>query len=297
MGISLGRNRYGKAEVRLVHVDRSAPVHRIRDLTVTGQLVGRFEATHLTGDNSGVIATDTQKNTVYALARRGGIGAPEDFALRLARHAVDAHEQVTGTRQEVEEHAWDRITTSAGPHDHAFVRGSGEVRTAVAVKDGTDETVVSGLRDLVVLKSAGSEFWGFPRVEYTSLAETTDRILATAVTARWRHRGLDVDWDAAFAGVRQVLLDRFALTHSRSLQQTLYAMGAGVLEAHPEVAEIRLSMPNRHHYLVDLAPWGLDNPHEVWVAGDRPYGLIEAAVVRDDAEPADDVWAAVGGFV
>ena len=296
MGIVLGSNRYGKAEVRMVHVDRSGPAHVVTDVTVTSQLFGDFAATHLTGANDAVIATDTQKNTVYALARTGGITGIEEFGLRMARHFV-AYDQVTGARQELEQYGWDRISTrGGGPHDHAFSRAGGEVRTAVVLKHGDEETVVAGLRDLVVLKSTGSEFRGFPEVDYTSLVETTDRILATAVSARWRYVGVDVDWDASYAGVRQVMLDRFANTYSYSLQQTLYAMGSGVLEEHPEVAEIRFSMPNKHHFLVDLSSWGLENPNEVWYAADRPYGLIEATVQRDDVPPAPAVWADVAGF-
>jgi urate oxidase len=297
MGISLGYNRYGKAECRLVHVDRSSPVHRIADVTVTGQLLGDFADTHLTGDNSRVIATDTQKNTVYALARQHGVGAPEEFALRLARYFVDGFEQVSGARQEVLAHSWGRIhTTGAGPHDHAFLRDTGETRTTVVTKRGADEVVISGLTDLVVLKSTGSEFHGFADAPYTSLVETDDRILATAVTARWRYLGTDVEWDETFTSVRATMLDEFALTHSLSLQQTLYAMGEAALEGHPQIAEIRFSMPNRHHFLVDLSEWGLDNPNEVWYAADRPYGLIEASIVRDEAPPAPGAWEGVAGF-
>src|SRR6476659_2609283 len=253
MAIVLGANQYGKAEVRMVYVDRSSPVHEITDVNVTSQLVGDFTDTHLTGANDAVIATDTQKNTVYAMARTGGITSPEEFALRLARNYVDKYEQVTGARMAVEQYSWDRISTAAGPHDHAFSKGTAEARTTVVRKDGDQETVISGLTDLVVLKSTGSEFWGFPQVEYTSLVETTDWILATAVSSRWRYVGTDVDWDKAFTGVRQTMLDFFAGTYSYSMQQTLYAMGQGVLEAHPEIAEIRFSMPNKHHFLVDLS--------------------------------------------
>ena len=298
MAIVLGPNQYGKAEVRLVHVDRSGPVHRIKDVNVTSQLLGDFTETHATGDNSRVIATDTQKNTVYALARLGGVGPVEDFALRMARNFVDKYEQVTGARQAVEEYSWDRIVTADGtPHDHSFVKGTPEVRTTVVVKDGPAETVVSGLSNLTVLKSTGSEFWGFPDVEYTSLVETTDRIMATVVTARWRYVGTDVDWDKTFASVRSIMLDTFATVHSLSLQQTLYAMGEAVLQTHPEIAEMRLSMPNKHHFLVDLSPWNLDNPNEVWYAADRPYGLIEASIIRDDLPAAPEAWLAANGFV
>ncbi|MCD2192444.1 urate oxidase [Actinomycetospora endophytica] len=302
MGIVLGTNQYGKAEVRLVHVDRSTPRHVITDVNVTSQLFGDFSETHLTGSNAAVIATDTQKNTVYALARTGGITTIEEFALRMARNFVDKYDQVTGSRQEIEQYGWGRIETSEpGEHDHAFVRAATETRTVVVTKRGDAETVISGLTDLTVLKSTGSEFWGFPEVEYTSLVETTDRILATAVSARWRYGGTSTDhdqrdWDKAFASVRQVLLDRFAGTHSYSLQQTLYAMGRGVLETHPEIVEIRFSMPNKHHFLVDLSPWGLENPNEVWHAADRPYGLIEAAVTRDDLPADEAAWAGIAGF-
>jgi urate oxidase len=147
-----------------------------------------------------------------------------------------------------------------------------------------------------VLKSTGSEFWGFPRDRYTSLAETTDRILATAVTARWRYASLDVDWGKAYTDVRRILIESFAAKHSLALQQTLYYMGEQVLEAHPEVAEIRMSMPNKHHFLVDLSSFGLPNDNEVYYAADRPYGLIEGTVTRDDAPDPGRAWQAIPGF-
>lgn len=299
MGITLGGNQYGKAEVRMVHVDRSTAVHQITDVTVTSQLFGDFTLdTHLTGANDKIIATDTQKNTVYALARQGGVGSAEAFGLKMARHFVDSFDFVEGARQEVLQHGWNRISTSGGgPHDHAFVRDGGETRTAIVVKRGAEEIVLSGLTELTVLKSTGSEFHGFPEVAYTSLVETDDRILATAVSARWRHLSTDVDWDKSYADVKSILLDRFAEIHSLSLQQTLYGMGEAVLTAHPGIAEIRFSMPNKHHFLVDLSEWGLDNPNEVWYAADRPYGLIEATVTRDDVPPAEGVWEGAGGFI
>ena len=297
MAIVLGANQYGKAEVRMVYVDRSTPVHEITDVNVTSQLIGDFTETHLTGANDAVIATDTQKNTVYAMARTGGFTSPEEFALRLARNYVGKYEQVTGARMAVEQYSWDRIATAAGKHDHAFSKGTAETRTTVVRKDGDAETVISGLTGLVVLKSTGSEFWGFPDVEYTSLVETTDRILATAVTARWLYTSSDVEWDKAFAAVRGALLEEFATTHSLSLQQTLYTMGKGALEAVPEIAEIRLSLPNKHHFLVDLGTWGLDNPNQVFYAADRPYGLIEASIVRDDAAVVPGAWEGIAAFI
>ncbi|TVT54248.1 urate oxidase [Amycolatopsis rhizosphaerae] len=297
MAVKLGPNQYGKAEVRMVTVDRSGPVHHLKDLTVSTALRGDLAATHLTGDNSVVVATDTQKNTVYAFAKESPVGEIEDFALRLGRHFVGAFGHITGARVLVDEHGWDRIEVAGKPHDHAFSRSGDEKRTTAVTVDGDRAWVVSGLRDLVVLKSTGSEFHGFPRDKYTTLAETDDRILATAVSARWRYRGVeDIDWRGAFGDVRQTLLETFASLHSLSLQQTLYAMGEAVLEKRPEVAEIRLSLPNKHHFLVDLTPFGLGNDNEVFFASDRPYGLIEGSVLRDDAEDAGLAWHTLPAF-
>jgi urate oxidase len=297
MAIVLGANQYGKAEVRVVHVSRDGGTHEITDLNVSVTLSGDLAATHLTGDNSGVLTTDTQKNTVFALAKEHGVGQIEDFALLLARHFVASQEAITFARVTVEQYPWERLG------GHSFCRSGREVRTATASHDGRDSWVVSGLHDLVVLNSAGSEFWGFARDRYTTLAETTDRILATAVDAQWRHAGAagpgagsgsgpepGPDWAGSYAGARDLLLAAFADTHSYSLQQTLYAMGRRVLEGRPEIAEIRLSLPNKHHYEVDMSPFGIANGGEVFYAADRPYGLIEGTVTRDDAPPPGKAW-------
>jgi urate oxidase len=284
MAIVLGDNRYGKAETRLVRVVRDGPRHELRDLNVTTTLAGDLAATHLTGDNSGVLPTDSQKNTVYAFAKRHGVGEIEDFALLLARHLVAAQPTVHRARVSIGEYAWRRLG------DHSFERSGAGVRTATAVCAGDEAWVVSGLTGLVLLNSTDSEFHGFARDRYTTLPETKDRILATEVNARWRHAAADGDRARSFAGVRQALVDAFVGTYSFSLQQTLYAMGRAVLERAPEVVEVRLSLPNRHHLLVDLAPFGLENPNEVFVAADRPYGLIEGTVLRDDAPPPGLAW-------
>lgn len=293
--IVLGANQYGKAEVRLVRVDRDAQRHTITDLDVTSQLRGDFTAAHLEGDNGRIVATDTQKNTVFAFAR-DGVGTPEEFLLRLGRHFTGEFDWVTGGRWEAEQYTWNRIPVDGEGHDHSFVRGGTEIRTAVVTFVGPEATVISGLRDLAVLKSAGSEFHGFVRDRYTTLAETDDRILATSVTARWRYNRLDVRFDESFAEARRLLLEAFAETHSLALQQTLYDMGRRVLEARTEIDEIRFSMPNLHHFAVDLTPFGLDNPNQVFYAADRPYGLIEAAVLRDGVPGDHPAWHGIAGF-
>lgn len=293
--IVLGANQYGKAECRLVRIDRDTPRHRITDINVTSQLRGDLAAAHTDGDNGHVVATDTQKNTVYAFARHG-IGTIEEFALRLGRHFTGDFDWITGGRWEIEQYSWDRIPTGPEGHDHSFVRGGDEKRNTIVTIEGDDTWIVSGLSDVVVLKSTGSEFWGFPTDNYTTLKETTDRILATSVSARWRYLTTDLDFDKTFTDVRSIMLDTFANVHSLALQQSLFQMGTNVLEAHPEIGEIKFSMPNKHHFLVDLEPFGLDNPGEVFYAADRPYGLIEATVERDDAPDAGRAWDTVPGF-
>lgn len=298
--IVLGENQYGKAETRLVRVHRESARHEIRDLNVSTSLRGVFESAHVIGDQSAVLPTDTQKNTVYAFAKENGVGAVEEFALRLARHFVDDIEPVTGARVLVEEYAWERVTVDDHPHEHTFVRRGQETRTAAVVVQGPDAHVFSGLTDLVVLKSTGSEFAGFLEDRYTTLAATNDRVMATSLVARWRWQALprsSAAWDASYDEVRALLLSRYASVHSLALQQTLWEMGKAVLEARGDIAEIRLSAPNKHHFLVDLSPFGLDNPGEVFFAADRPYGLIEVAVRRDDAGDATSAWSGVGGFV
>ncbi|MFC5175979.1 factor-independent urate hydroxylase [Nocardioides taihuensis] len=285
MGIVLGANRYGKAESRVVRVVRDTPRHVIRDLTVTTLLTGDFAATHTDGDNRDVLPTDTQKNTAFAWAKEHGVTSPEDYALALGDRLLAATPAATAARVLVDEHAWERIDVDGTGHDHAFVRRGQGVRTVEVVVGDDWPSVVSGLRDLVVLKTTGSEFRGFLVDEYTTLPEADDRILATSLTAGWRWTGgeePDGGWDAAYDRVRALLLGTFATSYSKALQQTLFAMGAAVLEAEPAIVEVSFSAPNKHHHLVDLAPFGIENDGEVFVAADRPYGLIEATVVRDD---------------
>ena len=281
MGIVLGANQYGKAESRLVRIYRDTARHEIRDVNVTTALRGDFSAAYLDGDQSTVLPTDSQKNTAYAFAKSKGLHAIEDYALTLARHFVADVEPVTGARIAVDEYGWERVPVDGVGHDHTWTRRGTEVRTAVVEVDAEGERVVSGLRDLVLLKSTGSEFAGFLTDEFTTLAETHDRIMSTSLVATWKHSAPDAEWDKTFADVRRILLERFATVHSLALQQTLWEMGRAVLEAHPGIAEVSLSAPNRHHFVVDLAPFGLENPNEVFYAADRPYGLIEATVTRD----------------
>lgn len=300
MAITLGTNQYGKSEVRLVRIVRDTARHEIRDLNVSSSLRGRFTDAHVSGDQRDVLPTDTQKNTVFAFAKEKGVASLEEFALTLGDHFIGQTPAADGARIEIEEYAWGRIPVDGSGHDHSFVRTGGGVRTTVVNVDGSGADrqahVVSGFNDLTVLKSTGSEFHGYYKDEYTTLPETNDRVLATSLIARWRYEHTDVDWDKSYDSIKTLLLQKFAEIHSYALQQTLYGMGSAVLERHPEVAEIKFSAPNKHHFLVDLSPFGTENPGEVFHAADRPYGLIEVSVVRDDASDPGSAWHGVPGF-
>ncbi|MEY9942627.1 factor-independent urate hydroxylase [Streptacidiphilus sp. MAP5-3] len=295
----LGQNQYGKAENRVVRITRNGNRHEIRDLNVSVALSGDLDDVHLTGSNANCLPTDTTKNTVFAYAKKFGIQSPENFGILLARHFVDDTPSIHRARIRVEEYVWDRIAIPdnnarfIGSQEvgHSFVRRNTEVRTSEIVYDGTGFQIISGLKDLVVMNSTNSEFWGYIKDEYTTLKEAYDRILATQVTARWKFGFTGVDneaepnWDRSYAQVRKHMLEAFAETYSYSLQQTLYSMGTRVLNNRSEVDEVRLELPNKHHFLVDLDPFGMENDNEVYYAADRMYGLIEGSVHREGVTP------------
>jgi len=276
--IEVGPNAYGKQAIRLVKVIRNATPHRIYDLTIGITLQGDFAASYADGDNTGVIATDTMKNTAYALAADRLIGSIEDFGIALGRHFL-GEPQVERATVSIEDQAWRPI----GDAPDAFTRDASLIRTArVAVgHDGIE--IRAGIADLIVMKTTRSAFRGFPRDRFTTLAETDDRILATKVTAEWRYdQGEGIDHDAAFEAIRSTFLDVFADHDSESVQESIWIVGKAVLERHPEVAEISMSLPNLHHWTVDLGQFGIENDRAVYVSTTEPHGLIEATIRRGD---------------
>jgi len=296
MAIILGDNQYGKAESRVVRVYRDTARHEIKDLNVTSALRGPFAPAYLVGDQSNVLPTDTQKNTAFAYAKSKGVDSIEAYGLDLARHFVHDIDPVEGARIEIEEFAWVRAVVDGVEHDHTWTRSGSEVRTAAITVDATGEYVIGGLKDFVILKSTGSEFAGFLVDDHTTLQETHDRVMATSLTAKWRFASTDVDWNAVYPQVKAILIREFATLQSLALQQTLWHMGKAVIEAIPEIVEVRLAAPNKHHFLYDLVPFGLENNGEVFIAADRPYGLIEAQVLTDDAPAAHDAWRVSAGL-
>jgi urate oxidase len=281
----LGENRYGKSRIRLVTVRRGPEQHHLRDLTVAVALEGEFDAVHTHGDNTGVIATDTMKNTVYAFARDRLTGSPEAFALALARHFA-SYEVCARAIVDIAEHGWSRIATETGPAPDAFVRTGEFTRLARVVADRSGAVEVeAGVDDMTVMKTTKSAFAGFDRDRYTTLPDVDDRLMATKVRATWGYRpdlagSGTLDFEAAFDRVRGELMHSLATHFSASVQASIWVMGTEMMDAEPAVDWVRMVLPNLHHWKVDLSPFGMDNPGEVFISTTEPHGLIDATVHR-----------------
>jgi urate oxidase len=296
----LGQNQYGKAENRVVKITRDGDTHHIKDVNVSVALSGDLDDVHLTGSNANCLPTDTTKNTCFAFAKEYGIESIEQYGIELARHFVDSQPSIHRARIRLEEYSWERIAGSdAGSKfigsdevKHSFVRKGQEIRLAQVTYDGEKFEVLSGLKDLTVMNSTNSEFWGFIKDKYTTLQEDYDRILATSLSTWWRHNWTTADertpqWNKSYDQAKKHILEAFVETYSLSLQQTLFQMGSRVINNRTEIDEIRFSAPNKHHFRQDLSSFGLENDAKdgaVYWAADRPYGLIEATILRDGAD-------------
>jgi urate oxidase len=279
--IELAENRYGKSRVRLMKVTRHDHGHDLREWTVQVLLKGDFESAHLDGDNSKILPTDTMKNTVYSLARTSKATSMEDYAKELVDFLLGRNPQVSSASVRIESTMWKRLTVDGKPHPSTFMRGSGELQTAsIERAQGKGFVVLSGLDNLVLLKTANSGFEGYIKDSLTTLPETKDRLFGTAVRAEWHYTSSALDFDTVRTRLRETMLNTFAYHESKSVQQTLYAMAESALEATPEIDEIEITMPNKHCLLVDLSRFGQDNPNEIFVPTDDPHGYIEARIRR-----------------
>ncbi len=283
-------NSYGKQRVRLTKVIRTDSSHSVHEYTVEITLRGDFAAIYTDGDNSACVPTDTMKNTVYAVAHLTDFDAPERFGIALCDRFFTRFPQVFGVEASIVMERWERIVVDGRPHAHSFVKAHGK-RTATVRRDAEALSVRGGISGLEVFKSSGSGFSGFYRDEYTTLAETDERIFATTVEAEWNiaaeHTPVETvdtkspDWNAIWSRVYDSVATIFATHESKSVQATLYRMGESVLEAVPEIDGITFTMPNQHHIRFDLSPLGLENPDEIYFGTDSPFGIITGTVSRE----------------
>ncbi len=281
MKIVLGRNAYGKNAINLSKIIRHQTHHEFRQITVDVTLQGDFEPAHTVGDNANILPTDTQKNTVYALAKDHFTGSIEDFGCYLANYFLQNNMAISQATIHIVEHLYNRLSFNGEAHAHAFVGSGNEKRMTTVSQDRFQLKVTSGIKDLLILKTTDSAFKGYIKDSLTVLKETDDRILATNCEAEWLYNTINVDYDIMFAALRLKLIETFAFHKSLSVQQTLYAMGEAVLNHSNLVQEIALVMPNKHHIPFNLQQFGLENNNEVFIATDEPYGYISATITRE----------------
>jgi len=277
----LGKNCYGKSRVRLSRITRHGDRHGFNEWTVQVLLEGDFESSFTEADNSKILPTDTMKNTVYSVARDSKAVTIEEYATELGDYLLANNPQVSGVLVEVEEKAWERLVVDSVPEATTFRLGGPELHTVRAVRDqGREWSIRSGIDGLVILKTTKSAFTGYIKDKLTTLKPATDRIFGTRATATWEFAVENPDYSNVRDRAIAALLKEFAAHDSMSVQHTLFDMGKAALAAAPEVARITLTMPNLHHLLADLSPFGQDNPNHIFVPIDEPHGYIEATIER-----------------
>jgi urate oxidase len=277
----LGHNSYGKSRVRLSRITRHGERHEFNEWTVDVLLEGDFTASFTHADNGKLLPTDTMKNTVYSRARVSGAKTIEEFAMELGDYLLAENAHVSGVKIEIGEKAWERMEVDGSPDNTTFRLGGPEVHTVRAVRDqGREWTIRSGVDGLVILKTTKSAFTGYIQDRLTTLKPATDRIFGTRATATWEYAASSPEYAQVRSRIVAAMLKEFATHHSMSVQHTLFDMGKAALEAAPEIANVTLTMPNLHHVLADLSPFGQDNPNHIFVPIDEPHGYIEATIER-----------------
>jgi len=277
----LGENRYGKSRVRLSRITRHADHHDFNEWSVQVLLHGDFETSFTEADNSKILPTDTMKNTVYYVARESKAATIEEFAIELGDYLLANNPQVSKVSIEVAEKSWERMTVDGSTEPTTFKLGGPESQTVRAVREKSGQwSITSGVDGLTILKTTKSAFTGYIKDKLTTLKPATDRIFGTCATVTWDFASTAPDYASVRARIIAALLKEFSAHHSMSVQHTLFDMGKAALDAAPEIARVTLTMPNLHHLLADLSPFGQENPNHIFVPIDEPHGYIEATIER-----------------
>jgi urate oxidase len=279
--MNLLHKTYGKGRVRVMRVHREGDRQEVRELTVKAMVEGDFARAFTHADNATSLCTDTVKNVVNIIALEEPTAGPEVFCLAVAQRLLERYESVEKATVTGHETRWSRLVFDGEPHPHAFTLDANGKPFATATMTAGGTSVESGVAGFSVLKSTQSGWAGYIKEPYTTLAETTDRIAATAMDASWRWQAAPADYAASNALILDTMLRVFANTYSHSVQDSLYRMATAALDAVPEMSDISLACPNKHYLPANLAPFGLDNDNRVFVATDEPHGQIECTVGRN----------------
>lgn len=281
---------YGKNHVKILHVRREGPVHTIKEYEIDTQLTLESDKDYIHGDNSDIVATDSQKNTVYILAKKHGITSPEDFGLLLCAHFLNKYPHVTTAKIDLEAYPWRRMVLEGKAHNHAFLLSPEYNHTCTVIqRRGEPPHVSTGLQGMRVLKTTQSAFVNFVNDEFRSLPDMSDRIFSTVVSVTWEYSKVDgVDFGKIWVTMLKLVYDKFAGPpdigiFSPSVQNTIYLLQQAALNDMPEISKVKVVMPNKHYYSVDLSKFpevGASKNNEVFLPADKPAGNIVAVLGR-----------------
>lgn len=288
---------YGKANVKFLKVRKNAKNPKVQDVLEANcqvLLKGNFDVSYTDADNSPVVPTDTVKNTILVEAKKTNVWPIERFAAHLTKHFTSKYSHVSGVEINIVQARWTKFEVNGKLHDHSFRHEGPETRrTFLEYSKATGKlSITSSIKDLTVLKSTGSMFYGYHQCDYTTLQPTRDRILSTDVSAAWKYdeslKSLDSVFELADQGVfdktyeeaRKVTLDLFALENSPSVQATMYNMASDILKKAPQVDSVTYELPNKHYILFNLEWKGIKGNDELFYPASDPNGLIKCTVGR-----------------
>jgi len=273
-------NKYGKGRVRVMRIHRDGDRHEVSQLNVKAMIEGDFARAYTEADNSTSVSTDTIKNVVNVTARENTGLCPEDFCQVLAKKYLDSYPQVNSVTVTAHETKWSRLSFGDKPHPHSFILDSNGKPTVEVSATRQGSSMMSGIDGFTFMKSTQSGWENYALDPYTTIPPTNDRMCATSMVATWKWSSKPASYPATNAKILSTLLEVFATTYSRSVQDSLYRMGETVLAAVPEISEISMACPNIHFLLMNLSAFGLDNKNEVFLPTDEPHGQIECTVGR-----------------
>ena len=278
------RNYYGKGDVTVYRLHRNGVVPEGRSPIFGANVLlliygDAFWPTYTTGDNTGLIATDSMKNFIQRETMHFAGFDLESYCRFLTEKFLTTYPHVSGAKMSATEIPYDGIGDTGlafapdGP-DRAFshvelIREANQLRVL---------DVRSGIRGFRLLRLGGSAFHGFVRDEYTTLPDIQNRPL---------HMWLDVEWtytrvESAFQEgsitreVRRIVKRIFDNFESGSIQEVIYQIGSRMLEEIPDIAGVDLEANNRTWDTV------VEQGDELGVYTDSrpPYGCLGLSLRR-----------------
>ena len=277
----LGASSQGESRLRLLRIVRRGDRHDPRDLTVSVRIQGGLAPAFFDGRRDGVVPGETLKTLVHQIARETGGEEIEVFGLALSRRVLDMYRHATRIRVEISEQPWARMQVGGKAQGRAFVLGGPEQRVAAITSNGTQTAVVSGIDQLVVMRTAGF----LPRNPAQRADDGTEdavpSLLVGSLAARWTYSNAGVTFGPYRQGIRAAISDTFALHAARSIHYTLYAIADVLLASYEDILDVTLTMEERPYRSADIFSGG--DGEDLFLGVEEPLGVVEVTVERDAA--------------